>query len=255
MYLVEFTAPGYQPRMAMIDASEVDKGKEGSMAWRISMDVALKAVPAGSTAQPAPLLGVCVWSKQLKTLRWNEDAPRHKYPIERYKEERILAHRAIVDSALVRQGLMVDGVVRDQWTEAPLGAVAVRVTNEAGTAPLDTTYLTDPLGFYAIVVPYSGTYRLDFGRDGLVHKRVVVDPSSVPMDKHPGGFRANVDIRLFAPIPSEDLSFLESPIGRLSYSSAEENMVWDMSLSRPILERLNGILERHAPSEPGRKGR
>jgi hypothetical protein len=101
-----------------------------------------------------------------------------------------------------------------------------------------------------LVVPEQGSYSISFSRPDLVGKRLLIHPNTIPAGAHEPGFRANVDIRLFAPIPAEDLSFLQEPIGILVYDAGQENMGWDMDYSGPLLQRLNTILQRHAPSGP-----
>lgn len=237
-YILEFTGEGYTARTAMIDASEVKK-MDLLTAWRITMDVAL--APAGAEETLGAPLGNCSWHAGSSTLRWAEVRARTEFPIRQYREERLAAQGDGGAEVKPLPGLKVDGTVTDHWTNEPLPSVDVHVT----TVPPDTTFdlraTTDRYGTYLIALPFGPTYDLDFGRPGLVHKRVRIDTRKASSD----GLRAVLDIRLFAPLPDEDLAFLEEPIGRMTYNTGSKSMEWDMAYSRPLLDRLNAILERH----------
>lgn len=242
-YVVEFRADGYQSRMALFDVAEVEKKKGEATAWRITMDVELEPLLPGM--QPVgDLLGYCAWQRSTRTLRWNDEKTRKAFPIERYLERRILAHGAAIDSVYGLKGLMVDGVVRDQWSNEPLADVLIGVQPKLGN---DSVFRTDRYGYYVMVLPHDAVYRLEFSGPGMVSKRVDVDVTSIPEDVQTTGFRATVDIRLFNEMPGEDLSFLDEPMGRMNYDAATRNMVWDMSISKPVMERLDEILKRHNP--------
>ncbi len=243
-YVVEFMAAGYQSRMALFDVAQVEKKKGEATAWRITMNVELEPMEPGMQPVGA-LLGYCEWQRSTRTLRWSDEKSRKAFPIDRYVERRILAHGAAIDSVYGLKGLMVDGVVRDQWTNEPLADVRIRVDPVVGK---DSVYRTDNYGYYVMVLPHDAVYRMEFSKSGMVAKRVDVDVTSIPEEVQTTGFRATVDIRLFNDLPDEDLSFLQEPMGRMKYDQVSRNMVWDMAISKPVMERLDVILKRHAPA-------
>ncbi|HEY0978344.1 MAG TPA: hypothetical protein VGE21_12805 [Flavobacteriales bacterium] len=241
-YVLEFSAEGYVTRRAVIDVTGVDPELDADMAWRIDMNVPLQA-SAYSDARTDTLLGYCTYEQAGRTLRWSSAAARKAFPVERYHEPRIAAHAALMDSLDAAEGTVLMGNVNDQWDQRPLEGVWVSIIGNDGT---ERHVLTDIYGFYAVVLPYDDRYTIRFGRQDRVTKTVVVDNSGIPDEARVNGFRAQVDIRLFAPLTGEDLAFLEEPIGRAQYDPLSGTLAWDIALTSSIMQRLDAILLRHA---------
>lgn len=242
-YVLEFTAPGYVTRQAVVDVSNVGREVARSTAWEITLDVKLKPTSAASEKDPgSQLLGQCIYSKETKDLQWTTAPARKAFPIKRYDEQRIEAHQDLVDSVYKAKGGMIDGEVKDHWTDAPIGGAHVHVAAADGYA---LEFDTDELGYYAFTLPYDRVYRLTYSRAGLVSKTVEMDMNNVPEEEQKRSFRTVVDIRLFAEIPGEDFSFLSEPVGRAKWDPAANNMAWDMEYIRPRLEKIEAILERY----------
>jgi hypothetical protein len=244
-YVLEFMAEGYRSRTAMIDVSEVKKADK-AIAWEILIDVPLERAE-GDDKRGKPV-GTCRWHEGSGTLRWVEERAAKSFPVRQYRDERIAAHSGAVDSVYALSGLMLDGSVRDHWTDVPIGGVEVHVTTVPPDSMKEMHYTTDRYGYYLMALPYGPVYAIGFGKEGLVHKRVEVDTRQLAkMPPSTTGFRAVLDIRLFPELPGEDLAFLNEPIGRMFYEQAGNEMAWDMAYSRPLLERLDRILARHRP--------
>ncbi len=248
-YLLEFKAPEHRSRMAVIDVSGADRELELNTAWRIHMDVSL--TPASDTTSKEPLLGFCTFDKSGRNLRWATAETRKAYPIERYLDPRIGASLGLVDSVYRQEGTMVDGRVYDHWTGAGLEGATVRMNSDQG---FSTELITDENGYYATNLPYDHVIDIAYTHPDKVSKRVQLDLRNIPEADRVSGFRAVVDMRLFAPLPGEDLSFLAEPIGISRYDPATRNMAWDLSVSKPLLTRQEEILRRHTPiPSKGRK--
>lgn len=248
-YLVEFKAPEYRSRMAVIDVSNVDSELDLNTAWRIRMDVGL--TPATDTLRAEPLLGYCSFDRAGRTLRWATAETRKAYPVARYLDKRIAATIGLVDSVYRQAGTMIDGQVTDHWTGLGVGGTTLRLRSELGFSAEVTTDLN---GYYATTLPYDHVVDVVFEHPDKVSKRLQFDLRNIPASEQVGGFRVVVDVGLFAPIPGEDLDFLKDPMGVLRYDPSTGTLAWDLNVSKPILARQQQILVRHAPpSGVGRK--
>jgi hypothetical protein len=137
----------------------------------------------------------------------------------------------------------VFGYVREQRTRAKIMGAEVSIRRDEEQAP-SALLRTDAFGFYACALQYDTVYHITFSYADRVSKTVTLDLRNIPVADREGGFGSNLDVNLFPPIPGEDLSFLDQPMGRMRYSPALLNLEWDMAITAPIQQRLNAILDR-----------
>lgn len=138
--------------------------------------------------------------------------------------------------------LNVFGYVREHWTRAKIVGAEVSIRLDEEQAPTEVLR-TDAFGFYAYPFQYDTVYHLTYSYADRVSKTLTLDLRNIPLADREVGFGSNLDVRLFPPIPGEDLSFLDQPIGRMRYNPALLNLEWDMAITAPILERIDAILE------------
>jgi hypothetical protein len=111
---------------------------------------------------------------------------------------------------------------------------------------------TDRTGSYFFRLAYDQVMHVTYQMKGFVSKTIIFDTNSVPMEERDAGFAANVDVKLFEPIPEEDLSFPSDPMGRSAFDPATLNFKWDLLIMVPIKERLDAIIHRHIQRQRAR---
>lgn len=234
-YTVHFSMVGYKPVELRIDASGLPEMIEADDGWVLKYAV-LMARGTGPVEKSRSVysngkdnfrfsgIPANIWSEYLDDvffeLHYDTLAPIDSLPT-----------------------VNIFGYVREHWTRAKIVGAEVSIRRDEEQAP-SAVLRTDAFGFYAYAFAYDTVYHLTYSYADRVTKTVTLDLRNIPVADREGGFGSNVDVHLFPPIPGEDLSFLDQPMGRMRYNPALQNVEWDMAITAPIQERLNAILER-----------
>lgn len=235
-YTVYFEKEGYVPLAWRIDVSGLGSPRSTSSGWSISYDVQLTPGKGGFRRSK------CVFKGQdigFKCTGRPADASRSKYSFQ------VVAtvHQDQLAAIDTLPGLNIYGYVLDHWTLEKIAGAEVSIIVEGDDAER-AMLRTDVFGFYSYHLAYDKTYRITYASDSMVRKTLTIDLHDVPQENRQPGYDAYITVRLFAPIPDEDLSFLEQPVGRLSYNKEHQNMEWDLQYTAPLMERLDAILAR-----------
>lgn len=137
----------------------------------------------------------------------------------------------------VAQDMVIYGRVREHERMAPIPGAVLGVSR-GGVHHFDLR--CDSTGFYRITVDVGSIWRISYAAPDRVTKIVEYDLRQTPRDD--GGYRVNVDIRLFRNELGKDFSFLDEPIGIFRYDQATENMKIDQDYSAPRMARLAGLM-------------
>jgi hypothetical protein len=240
-----FSAHGYTTRMAEIDLGARSHSAKANSLLEVHMDVLL--TPLVDTLRPdtnRQRLGKCVLSTGKVPLKWTTEQAALVYPIVRrtdeQRKERLRRLRETPPSVQVA----IYGNVRDEWSLLPIENVKVLIKGSDGTL---VESVTDKTGFFRCALFFDRSYRIEYRSEGRLSKIVDIDTQGIPSADRRGGFGMNIEIRLFADIEGEDLSFLQQPIGKAAFSYTTHWLAWDLDYSASILERLQTILKRHRP--------
>lgn len=137
----------------------------------------------------------------------------------------------------IAQDLVIYGRVREH--ERP-SVIAGAVLGVSGNGARHFDLRSDSTGFYQITLDVGKVWRIAYGASGRVTKVVEYDLREMPKDD--GGYRVNVDIRLFLEDPSKDLSFLEEPVGIFRYDKTAGNLKVDVEYGKPRKARLAELM-------------
>lgn len=235
-YTFHFKAEGHIPQEWRMDASGLGAVSDNRDGWVLLQDVRL--LPGERRAQK----NKCVFNSRDSIFKCSGVPDDRIWSgfVELVIPTLHADKYAAIDTL---PGLNIYGYVRDHWTKDKIPGAEVLVTVD-GAGTNSTILHTDAFGFYACSLPFDGTYNITYSQIGMVSKTIVLDMHNVPVEDRVAGFGAHVDVRLFPPISGEDLSFLDEPLGRMSYDPALQNMAWDMQITAPLLERLDAILKR-----------
>lgn len=138
---------------------------------------------------------------------------------------------------LIAQDLVIYGRVREHERPSPIGDAILGVSAE-GVHHFDLR--SDTTGFYRITLDVGKVWRIAYGAAGRVTKIVEYDLRNMPKDD--GGYRVNVDIRLFREDLSKDFSFLNEPVGIFRYDKAADNLKVDAEYGEPRKARLTELM-------------
>lgn len=137
---------------------------------------------------------------------------------------------------LPAQDLTVFGVVKNEGDGQGIPGARVIVKNKGTEIG---RVVTDSLGRYSFELVMRLNYAVYYEADGRVTKWLRIATRDVDVEKNPGGFGMNLDMRLFEPELGTDYSILkDEPIGMASYSVEEDNMVWDLKHTARIKDTL-----------------
>lgn len=234
-YTVHFSMEGYKPVELRIDATGLPEMVEADDGWVLKYAV-LMARGSGPAEKSRS-----VFNKGKYDFRFSG------IPANIWSEYLDNVFFELHYDTLARMDSLptvnVFGYLREHWTRAKIVGAEVSIRVDEEQAPR-AVLRTDAFGFYAYPFAYDTVYHLTFSYADRVSKTVTLDLRNIPLSDREGGFGSNVDVNLFPPIPGEDLSFLDQPMGRMSYNPALQNMEWDMAITAPIQQRLNAILQR-----------
>lgn len=127
--------------------------------------------------------------------------------------------------------LVIDGHAKNYADGHLLPGVSITVST-AGRP--DLVVLTDDSGRYEVALTMDRLYRIAYGRQDMVTKRVELDARNVPVADREIGMAMTVDMTLFAPMEGVDLSFLDEPIGKARYVVQDSMLVWDLAYTDSI---------------------
>lgn len=238
-YAIFFEAEGYMPRCAVIDLKGDRDWPDVSLVWEMTMPVQLERAE-GPAARPAGCEWRCVYRSRTAKLDWLQPAARERFPITVAKNKLSAEELEMEFRNTDNRYLLVKGQVKDLASDRPIQGATVRFSSEGSRDSLTTT---DGRGTYEMKMPFDKVFRVTYTAEGKVGKIVEIDPRTVPEKVRKQGFVSWTDITLFDPVPGADLSFLDQPIGKAAYNAKSGTLEWDMEYSRPIMERLNAILE------------
>lgn len=241
-YVVSFTAADHRTRQAAFDMTAPDRPLGAGEAWEIDMDVMLFPTDTAADSMANAPVGVVTYDPEQKTLRWTAAGPHATVTVKRTQRKELNSASAMMAPLWRKDGVILAGKVVDHWTERPIKGVEVIVTGADGRSQRVTT---NEFGLYGLVLPCDRPVRITYTKKGLVSKMVEVDATGIPAGERGQGFRVQVDMRLFAPLQGEDLSFLEEPIGKARYEIASDQLRWDMDYTVARWDRLKPILDRH----------
>ena len=235
-YTVYFELEGYVPLAWRIDVSGLGSPSSSSSGWSISYDVQLAPGKGGFRKSK------CVFKDHeigFKCTGRPADAFRSTYSLSVVET----VHKDWLAAFDTLPSLYIYGYVLDYWTREKIAGAEVSINVEGEDAER-AMLRTDVFGFYSYNLAFDKTYRITYVSDSMVRKTLTLDLHDVPQENRQPGYSAYVAVRLFAPIPDEDLSFLEQPVGRLSYNKDNQTVEWDLQYTAPLMERLDAILAR-----------
>jgi hypothetical protein len=241
--MLYFSARGYTTRMAELDLGSNKPGNSTTSYIELHMDVPMmRLADTLRLDTDRRRLGKCVLTGGNIPMKWTTDEAQQAFTFARMKEGERIDRFRYMRATDPKVQIAVFGKVKEEWTEAPLSGTRILVKGSDDTAQ---EVITDRSGFYRMALIYNRTYRLEYRSEGRLSKIVEIDTQGIPGSERGAGFGMNIDMRLFAEIPGEDLSFLQQPIGRAAYSADKKTIEWDMGYTMPLLERLQGILKKH----------
>ena len=237
-YALQFRAPGYLDRCAVIDLKADRDWPDVSQVWNMSMDVPMWPAAANAGA-PAGCDWRCEYQPRSGALVWKQDDAKSMFPITKAANTRDADELEMSYKRGDNRYVLVKGFLKDLRDDRAIGNAQVRFTPDSGA---DSLAVTDDKGYYEMKMSFDQPFRVTYAAEGKVAKIVEVDPRTVPQKERKQGFVVWIDITLFAPVPDADLSFLAEPIGRAAYDEESRTISWDMEYSLPRMERLNKIL-------------
>lgn len=136
--------------------------------------------------------------------------------------------------------------MRDGFTRLPVRE-AVVVLERPDEAP--TRFVTRFDGHYRFKVPAGHCAVIRFAEADRVPRYVVFDATKVPKEWN-DALHAELDMRLYPQMDGLDSVLWNSPAGICTWSEAEENMVWDLDRSVPLIERWSALADAHLVKHP-----
>jgi hypothetical protein len=241
LYELEVKAEGHASEQLVLDGAALDMTVATSDLWTFEMEIRLQRKLEEKDMARGPTR--CAYDA--KSDRFKCDGNFRKViSVTRSADPDLAARMALLAAEDAKEGVMVYGYVRDHVSDLGMAEAVVRILPEDSTAR-DTLVRTNAFGFYVYTLGYDRVFRLTYSAEGTISKTIVIDLMNIPEEDRPGGFGMNVDMRLFAPIPGEDLSFLEQPMGRSRYVPERGLIDWDHSVSTPVIQRLDEIMQRN----------
>jgi hypothetical protein len=149
-------------------------------------------------------------------------------------------------SGLGASAIRVEGFVRDRFTRLPVRGAVVTM-ERSNAAPERAVTRID--GHYRFEVRAGERAVIRFAAGDRVPRFVVFDATDVPRE-WTDGLEARLDMRLSPPLVGLDSALVAAPAGTCTWSEAEENMVWDLDRSAPLVERWNALADAHLMAHP-----
>jgi len=242
-HMLYFNAPGYTTRLVDVDLSARKPDKSVADMVEIRMHIAMTPLPDSKRPDTNfRRLGKCRFVGGGKEPEWDTEDAAKAFPIRRTKANERLDHSRVLMKARREAPVAIVGAITDHWTEQPIADAEVHVAGNDGTTAI---WKMGVKGVYQGELAFDRVYTLVYKAAGRQPKIVVIDTEAIPGADRKGGFGMDLNMRLFADIPGEDLSFLKEPIGRAAYAPDTRTLAWDMAYSGPRLQRLKALLDRH----------
>lgn len=232
--IITFANEGYVSRRFTIDASKLVAKQADEQVWTIDLQVQLWR--EGSKGAKATSLGKCTYVQDIQNFTCKGEAA-----INTRMDEDLLGIKGKIDG--IGNDLVVYGRVETLFGDHPLKDTEIMIFSEKNELIRATN--ADRNGNYFFRLEYDRVALVTYQLKGFVSKTIVFDTHAVPLNEQADGFAANVDVKLFEPIPGEDLSFLQEPMGRSAFDPETINFRWDLAVTMPVKERLDAIIQRH----------
>jgi len=241
VYEIEVIAEGHLSEFLRLDATGMDLTSQTSEVWTFEMDIHIRK---GSAEQVGPQGVTRCWYVHKTNEFKCEGRVKKAITIKRSNDPDLIARLAMIAAEDAKGGVMVYGYLRDHWSDAGIadGEINIMRLDIPGE---EKVIRTNEFGFYAFTLGYDRIIHLRYTAVGMVPKILVLDLLGISKSDREGGYGTNIDVRLFEPIPGEDLSFLEKPMGRARYVAESGRLDWDHSVSTPIIRQLDEILRRN----------
>lgn len=243
-HMLYFNAPGYTTRLVDIDLSARQPDK--SVVDLIELRMYIPLMPLVDKARPDTnfrRLGKCRFVGGAKEPVWDSEEAARSFTVQRTKTNERLDHSRALMKARREAPVAIVGAITDHWTDKPIADAEVHVSGDDGT---ERIWRPGANGLYQGELLFDRLYTLVYRAEGRLPKIVRINTAAVPDADRKGGFGMDLNMRLFADIPGEDLSFLKEPIGLAAYAPDSRTMAWDMEYTGPRLQRLKALLDRHA---------
>ncbi|QQR87122.1 MAG: hypothetical protein IPJ76_02525 [Flavobacteriales bacterium] len=120
--------------------------------------------------------------------------------------------------------MTVYGVVSGELSGEPLKGVKVRVLRDG---ELSNLIITRGNGRFELELERNCHYRVEFTRDDLVDKHVLIDTHGAPPLLDVPSLTMIIDITLFTPVATLDAAIFREPLGKAYYKHSSRNIVWD----------------------------
>lgn len=127
--------------------------------------------------------------------------------------------------------MTVYGIVSGELSGEPLKGVKVRVLRDG---ELSNLIVTRGNGRFELELERNYSYRVEFTRDDLVDKHVLIDTHGAPPLLDVPSLTMLIDITLFTPVPTLDHSIFKEPLGKAYYKHSSRNIVWDEEYEQEI---------------------
>lgn len=186
-----------------------------------------------------PFLTSCTEESVNKFFDIDTEQP-NKEPVEIVKEEDGLEEEPIAYST--ESTIKFHGVVSDYNTDEELvqASIVLYIDNVE-----ETTFFTDERGKYSIEKNLGHTYLLEFLKEGLVTKSVLIDTRKILVEDGSAGYEMRIDMTLFEEVPDLDVSILEKPIGKAKYNQVTGDIEWDYEHTAEIQEELKILMNEN----------
>jgi hypothetical protein len=241
VYEIEVIAEDHLSESLRLDATGMDLTSRESGIWTFEIAIRMRE----GAADPDGTLGATRCWYVYKTNEFKcEGRLKKAITIKRSNDPDLVARLAMITEEDAKTGVMVYGYLRDHYSDVGIADGEIHIIRPDMPDEV-TTIRTNEFGFYAFTLGYDRIVHLRYAARGMVAKTVILDLMGIPEVDREGGYGTNIDVRLFEPIPGEDLSFLEKPMGRARYVAEEGRLDWDHSVSTPIIQQLDEILRRN----------
>jgi hypothetical protein len=137
--------------------------------------------------------------------------------------------------------LLVSGTIKDEASGRKLpGCIIVVFQDGEEFDRMDG----DNSAGYSFELPLRHSYTFQYGRDGFISKKVVLDVSDIPESDHIDGFGFDLDMTLFKTIEGFDETILDTPIGMGTYNVETGKFKFDMDHTDRVKLRIENEKNR-----------
>jgi hypothetical protein len=241
VYEIEVIAEGHLSEFLRLDATGMDLTSSASEVWTFKMDIRMRQ---GSAGQDGVQGATRCWYVHKTNEFKCEGRVKKAITVDRSNDPDLVARLEMIATEDAKSGVMVYGYLRDHHSDVGIADGEIHIMRPDMPDEV-TTIRTNEFGFYAFTLGYDRIVHLRYAAPGMVAKTVILDLMGIPEVDREGGYGTNIDVRLFEPIPGEDLSFLEKPMGHARYVAEEGRLDWDHTVSTPIIQQLDEILRRN----------